>query len=69
MDNITQAVVTESLRELEATRLVIAHRLTTIKSADVICYIDEGQIREQGTYEELMKLDGLFADLARRQLA
>jgi ABC-type bacteriocin/lantibiotic exporter with double-glycine peptidase domain len=69
LDNRAQAVVTESMERLQATRIVIAHRLSTIINADRICYLKDGKIAEMGTYAELMELDGLFADLARRQMA
>jgi NHLM bacteriocin system ABC transporter ATP-binding protein len=69
LDNKTQAMVTESMDNLQATRVVIAHRLSTIANADKICYLDKGKLVEMGTYDELMELDGLFAQLARRQLA
>ena len=69
LDNRAQAIVTESMNRLQATRIVIAHRLSTIVDADVICYMDSGQIAEQGAYNELMAQDGKFAALAKRQLA
>lgn len=69
LDNRTQAIVTESMDRLQATRVVIAHRLSTVVNADRICYLDKGVLKEQGTYEELMELDGLFAELAKRQMA
>jgi len=69
LDNRTQAIVSESMEQLRATRIVIAHRLSTIVNADRICYLDQGTIKEMGTYQELMEKDGLFAQLARRQLA
>lgn len=69
LDNKTQNIVSESLDKLQATRIVIAHRLSTIKNADRIYVMDKGQIVEGGTYEELMKLDGLFTQLAKRQIA
>nr|WP_315491338.1 NHLP bacteriocin export ABC transporter permease/ATPase subunit [uncultured Rhodoferax sp.] len=69
LDNKTQAVVSQSLEQLEATRIVIAHRLSTVKNADLIVVLDGGVIKEQGTYEELMQNDGLFAQLAKRQIA
>ena len=69
LDNRTQAVVTQSMDRLDATRVVIAHRLSTIVNADRIFYLDGGQVQEQGTYAELMARGGLFAQLARRQVA
>ncbi len=68
LDNRTQAIVTESMNKLEATRVVIAHRLSTIIDANKICYLEAGQIVEMGNYEELMALNGKFAELARRQV-
>jgi NHLM bacteriocin system ABC transporter ATP-binding protein len=68
LDNNTQALVSRSLEGLKATRLVVAHRLSTIRNADVIYVLDGGRIVQQGSYEELMRQGGLFADLARRQL-
>jgi ATP-binding cassette subfamily C protein len=69
LDNKTQAIVTESMNRLAATRIVIAHRLSTILQADRICYLEQGELKEQGTFDELMAKDGLFAALAKRQLA
>lgn len=69
LDNRTQNIVSESLEKLQATRIVIAHRLSTIKNADKIYVMDKGQIVESGTYEELMKKDGMFTQLAKRQIA
>lgn len=69
LDNRTQGIVTESMECLEATRIVIAHRLSTVMNADKICYLEGGKIAETGTYKELMDLNGLFAQLAQRQMA
>lgn len=68
LDNITQAIVSKSLEQFKATRLVIAHRLSTVINADRIIVIDRGSVVESGTYEELMKKEGLFCELAKRQL-
>ena len=68
LDNKTQAIVSQSLERLEATRIVIAHRLSTVKNADLIVVLDDGIIKEKGTYEELMHNNGLFTQLAKRQI-
>lgn len=69
LDNRTQNIVAESLDKLQASRIVIAHRLSTIKNADRIYVLDDGEITESGTYEELMQQDGLFTQLAKRQIS
>ena len=69
LDNRSQEIVTESLRRLNATRIVIAHRLTTIRDADRIIVMEAGRIVESGNYDELMAREGMFHALARRQIA
>lgn len=68
LDNLTQEIVSRSLERLHATRIVIAHRLSTIAHADRIYVLDKGRIVQSGTYEELINQEGLFAELARRQI-
>jgi ABC-type bacteriocin/lantibiotic exporter with double-glycine peptidase domain len=68
-DNVTQAQVSRGLDALKATRVVVAHRLSTIRNADHIYVLDAGRIAEEGTYDELLRKDGLFAGLVKRQLA
>lgn len=67
LDNITQKRISESLDLLKSTRIVIAHRLSTIKNCDRIIVIDKGRIIEDGTFNELMKNKGYFAELVERQ--
>lgn len=67
LDNRTQAVVSASLESLNATRIVIAHRLSTVRNADRILVLDSGVIAESGTYGELMARRGKFYEMARRQ--
>lgn len=67
LDNITQKIVSDSLDTLKCTRIVIAHRLSTIRNCDRILMMDGGKIVEQGTYEELIEKEGLFAKLVERQ--
>ncbi|MDD2902806.1 MAG: NHLP bacteriocin export ABC transporter permease/ATPase subunit [Syntrophales bacterium] len=69
LDNRTQSIVTKSLEELKTTRVVIAHRLSTIVHADRILVLDKGKLVQEGTYEELLNQEGLFAELAKRQIA
>lgn len=61
-------MVCESLEKLGSTRLVIAHRLSTVVNCDRILVMDKGRIVEQGSYEQLMELKGLFYNLASRQI-
>jgi len=69
LDNRTQAIVTQSLESLAVSRLVVAHRLSTIVHADRIVAFDNGRVVQNGTFDELLADgDGLFAALMRRQI-
>ena len=68
LDNRVQAVVTESLERLSVTRVVVAHRLSTVINADRIYVLVDGRLVETGRYAELMAADGAFARLAERQM-
>ena len=67
LDNRTQKQVCDALDSMGCTRIVIAHRLSTIRTCDRILVLDGGRITEEGTYEELMKKNGFFAELVKRQ--
>ena len=67
LDNKTQKHVSESLDALKCTRIVVAHRLSTVRHCDRILVVDGGRIAEEGTYEELIEQGGLFATLVERQ--
>ena len=67
LDNKTQKQVSDALDHLKCTRIVIAHRLSTIKNCDRILVLDQGRIAEDGTYDELIAKNGIFADLVARQ--
>lgn len=69
LDNPTQEIITKSLEDLKVTRIVIAHRLTTIKNADHIFVINNGKVEEEGDYQSLIKNNGLFHKLVKRQIA
>ncbi len=67
LDNVTQAKVSEALDAMACTRIVVAHRLSTIRHCERIVVLDQGRIAEDGTYEELVRAGGLFAKLVERQ--
>jgi ATP-binding cassette subfamily C protein len=68
LDNRTQAAVKETLDKLNVTRIVVAHRLSTITDVHRIFVFDQGRLIETGGYKELLERGGHFAALARRQL-
>ena len=68
LDTLSQRVVQESMERLEVTRLVIAHRLSTVRHADRIVVLVDGRVVETETYEDLIGQNGVFARLAKRQI-
>jgi NHLM bacteriocin system ABC transporter ATP-binding protein len=68
LDNRTQRSVAESLGQLKTTRVVVAHRLSTIKNADRIYVIDSGRVVQHGTYQELSVTPGPFLQLVSKQM-
>lgn len=69
LDEQTQAEISANLERLTLTRIAVAHRLSTIRNADMIHVIVGGRITEQGTFDELMRTGPAFQALARRQIA
>ena len=67
LDNKTQKQVSQALEDMGCTRIVIAHRLSTIQGCTRILVLDKGKIAESGTYDELIRKDGIFAELVARQ--
>jgi len=70
VDNETEAVIQQSLGDLieDRTAFAIAHRLSTVRHADTILVLDDGELVESGTHEELLSEDGLYATLWRVQV-
>ena len=69
LDAITESIVDQNLSDLNCTRIVIAHRLSTVRNADLILVLDNGVIVERGTHEHLLALGGVYAALVRDQEA
>ena len=67
LDNKTQKQVSEALDQLKCTRIVVAHRLSTIRNCDRILVLSGGRIIEDGTYNQLIERGGYFAELVDRQ--
>jgi NHLM bacteriocin system ABC transporter ATP-binding protein len=68
LDNTTQATITKTLTTLTVTRIVIAHRLSTVRHAHRIIVLLDGRVAESGTFGQLMASAGVFRQLAERQL-
>jgi ATP-binding cassette subfamily B protein len=67
LDSMTESIVDQNLSDLNCTRIVIAHRLSTVRNADLILVLDQGVIIERGTHEQLLALGGFYASLVREQ--
>lgn len=71
LDSLTERAVMDAIRQLSRrkTLIVIAHRLTTVKVCDSICFLEDGRVAAQGDFDELMKSCPAFRELARGELS
>ncbi len=71
LDNVSEQLVQEAINTLlrDRTTFVVAHRMSTIVRADLICVMEQGRIVEQGTHEELLALNGVYTHLYRTQFS
>ena len=67
LDNISQREIKNILDDMNYTRIVVAHRLSTVKDCDRIILLEKGHITQQGTYDELVAQEGLFRELVKCQ--
>ena len=70
VDTYTEEKILSQLRDVmrKRTSIIVSHRVSTVRDADLICVLDEGRIIEQGSHAELLALGGEYADLYERQL-
>lgn len=68
VDTNTEKSILDALDKIHATEVIIAHRISTIKSCDEIIFLEDGHIKERGTHDELVKLDGEYNKMYQNQL-
>jgi ABC-type bacteriocin/lantibiotic exporter with double-glycine peptidase domain len=69
LDTMTEAAVDRNLDALSCTRVVIAHRLSTVQNADLIVVLEDGSIVEQGSHHQLLARAGVYAELIHGQVS
>jgi len=70
VDTYTEEEILSRLRGVmrQRTSIIVAHRVSTVREADLIVVLDRGRITERGTHEELVRSNGAYAEMYRRQL-
>jgi ABC-type bacteriocin/lantibiotic exporter with double-glycine peptidase domain len=68
LDVVTEQIVAQNLEALPCTQIIIAHRLSTVRNADVILVMDQGTIVEYGTHQDLLLRNGFYTNLIKQQM-
>lgn len=68
VDTNTEKSILDNLKKINTTSIIIAHRISTIKNCDQIIFLENGAIKEQGTHEQLVKLNGEYNKMYQNQL-
>jgi len=68
VDTDTEKVILEQIAKLQSTMIIVAHRISTIKNADEILFLEDGAIKERGNHDELVELDGEYNEMYQNQL-
>ncbi|MCZ6187084.1 ATP-binding cassette domain-containing protein, partial [Campylobacter ureolyticus] len=69
LDYESESIITQNLSQIKQNKtfIIIAHRLSTVRNCDEIIVMDKGEIKEKGTHEELIKLNGYYKNLYDKQ--
>ena len=68
VDTDTEKVILEQIAKLQSTMIIVAHRISTIKNADEILFLEDGAIKERGNHDQLVELDGEYNEMYQNQL-
>ncbi len=68
VDTDTEKVILDQIAKLQSTMIIVAHRISTIKNADEILFLEDGAIKERGSHDQLVELDGEYNQMYQNQL-